>query len=60
MKFNIVTNFDIEKQEDVEIKIDIPESKVREIVDRFFYTKEFADRRKWLSENIAKVDLNTV
>ena len=60
MKFNIVTDFDIEKQEDVEIKIDIPESKVREIVDGFFYTKEFADRRKWLSENITKVDLNTV
>ena len=60
MIFNIVTDFDIKKQEDIEMKIDIPESKVREIVDRFFYTKEFVDRRKWLSENITKVDSNTV
>ena len=36
MKFDIVINFDREKQDDVEIKADIPESKVREIVDRFF------------------------
>ena len=60
MKFDIVINFDREKQEDVEVKSDIPESKVREIVDRFFYTKDFAARRKWLSENIDEINLNTV
>ena len=60
MKFDIVINFDREKQDDVEIKADIPESKVREIVDKFFYEKPFADRRKWLIENVNEINLNTI
>ena len=60
MKFDIVINFDREKQEDGEIKADIPESKVREIVDNFFYEKTFTDRRKWLIENVNEINLNTI
>tara|TARA_Y100001951_G_scaffold39783_1_gene31439 strand:- start:2470 stop:2652 length:183 start_codon:yes stop_codon:yes gene_type:complete len=60
MKFDIVINFDRKKQEDVEVKSDIPESKVREIVDNFFYEKTFADRRKWLIENVNEINLNTI
>ena len=60
MKFDIVINFDREKQEDVEVKSDIPESKVREIVDKFFCEKSFADRRKWLIENVSEINLNTI
>jgi len=58
MKFNIVTDFDKIEQRDVETIADIPKSKVREIVDSFFYTKEFSDRRKWLSENIDETNSN--
>ena len=58
MKFDIVINFDREKQEDVEAKPDIPESKVREIVDKFFCEKSFADRRKWLIENVNEMVIN--
>ena len=60
MKFDIVINFDREKQEDVEMKADIPDNKVREIVYGFFYTKNFADRRKWLTDNIDDINLNAL
>jgi len=60
MKFDIVINFDREKQDDVEIKADIPESKVREIVDRFFNMQDFAARRKWLTDNIDEINLSVL
>lgn len=59
MKIELPINYDISSQKEVIINADIPEDKVREIVQNFFYKKDYYHRRKWLKENLDEDDLNT-
>jgi|TARA_R110000824_G_scaffold54271_2_gene149786 hypothetical protein len=59
MKFNIPINYDMESQEEVTVKANIPASKVREIVQEFFDKRTYDQRRDWLKANVDEVNLNT-
>jgi len=60
MKFNIPINYDMESQEEVTVKANIPASKVRGIVQEFFDKRTYDQRRHWLKANVDEVNLNTV
>ena len=60
MKFNIPINYNMESQEEVEVKANIPISKVRVIIQEFFDKKTYDQRRDWLKANVDEVNLNTV
>jgi hypothetical protein len=60
MKFNIPINYDMESQEEVTVKANIPASKVREIVQEFFDKRTYDQRRDWLKTNVDEVNLNTI
>ena len=60
MKFNIPINYNMESQEEVEVKANIPISKVRGIIQEFFDKKTYDQRRDWLKANVDEVNLNTV
>mgnify|MGYP003627837860 FL=1 len=60
MKFNIPINYEMESQEEVTVKANIPVSKVREIVQEFFDKRTYDQRRDWLKTNVDEVNLNTV
>ncbi len=50
----------MESQEEVEVKANIPISKVRRIIQEFFDKKTYDQRRDWLKANVDEVNLNTV
>jgi len=60
MKFNIPINYDIAHQAEVVVRVNIPPSKVREIVQDFFNRKGYDSRRAWLKENVDEINLNTI
>jgi hypothetical protein len=60
MKFDISINYDIDNQEEVVVKANIPAAKVRQIVKDFFDRKGYDSRREWLKKNVDEINLNTV
>ena len=57
MKFKIPINYDIPNQEEIIAQVNIPASKVREIVEDFFNKKMYAERRDWLKSNLIETDV---
>ena len=60
MKFDIAINYDIQNQEEVVIKANIPTVKVRQIVKDFFDKQGYDSRREWLKKNVDEINLNTI
>ena len=60
MKFDIPIHYDIPNQNEVVVRANIPNSKVREIVQAFFDKKNYNQRRKWLKKNLDEINLNTI
>ena len=57
MKLKIPINYDIPNQEEIIAQVNIPVSKVREIVKDFFIKKMYAERRDWLKNNLIETDV---
>ena len=57
MKFKIPINYDIPNRKEVVAQVNIPASKVREIVADFFNRKKYDERRKWLQNNLIETDV---
>tara|TARA_Y100000296_G_scaffold79671_1_gene104006 strand:- start:533 stop:730 length:198 start_codon:yes stop_codon:yes gene_type:complete len=57
MKFKIPINYDVPNQEEIIAQVNIPASKVREIVEDFFNKKMYAERRDWLKSNLIETDV---
>tara|TARA_Y100000310_G_C20042581_1_gene516851 strand:+ start:73 stop:270 length:198 start_codon:yes stop_codon:yes gene_type:complete len=57
VKFKIPINYDIPNQEEIIAQVNIPASKVREIVEDFFNKKMYAERRDWLKSNLIETDV---
>jgi hypothetical protein len=60
MKFDIPIHYDIPNQNEVVVRANIPNSKVKEIVQEFFNKKDYNQRRKWLKKNLDEINLNTI
>ena len=57
MKFKIPINYDVPNQEEIIAQVNIPASKVREIVEDFFNKKMYTERRDWLKNNLIETDV---
>ena len=57
MKFKIPINYDVPNQEEIIAQVNIPASKVREIVEDFFNKKMYVERRDWLKSNLIETDV---
>ena len=57
MKLKIPINYDIPNQEEIIAQVNIPVSKVREIVKDFFNKKMYAERRDWRKNNLIETDV---
>jgi len=57
VKFKIPINYDVPNQEEIIAQVNIPASKVREIVEDFFNKKMYAERRDWLKNNLIETDV---
>ena len=58
MKIELPISWDWHKQEELEVIVDIPESKCKEIVLHFLMNKDYHLRREWLVENVPEINLN--
>ena len=60
MKFDIPIHYDIPNQNEVVVRANIPNNKVKEIVQGFFNKKNYNQRREWLKKNLDEINLNTI
>lgn len=58
MKIELPISWDAREQKEVEVIVDISESKCNEIIRNFLMNKDYGLRREWLKSNVPEISLN--
>ena len=58
MKIQIPIYWDIDKQEESEVIINLPNEAAKEVVMSFLMSMDYPERREWLINNVPEINLN--